>query len=359
MSFDERHQDNKKQGATLDNKMITIKDVAEAANVSLATVSRVINNSEMVKPERRDRVLKAIENLGYLPNYAARVLVTKKTETIGVIVNNLHDPFFYDLIKGFETGAQQTSYNVIFCSIMGGDTQAKEKYIRYLNKGVVDAVVLYGSYMSDDILTHYIGDDCPVKYLLVENDLPNFDCNKLLIDNKDGARIATRYLIENGHREIAHICGNPNKKVSLDRFNGFMETMRLSGLEVLDGYIQYTMAGYSNGYECMKRLIQSEQRPSAVFCSDDAIASYAIRAAIDMGLRVPQDISVMGFDNQKILPDKYQGPEITSMEQPLFDIGVDSIRILVDQVSGNVDQYVRKMYETTLIKKESVTRYDG
>lgn len=341
----------------MNNKIITIKDVAKAAGVSIATVSRVINNSDKVKSGRRDKVLKAIEELGYLPNQAARSLVKNKTETIGIIVNNLHDPFFYDLIKGFETGAQQTSYNVIFCSVMSGDTEVKEKYIRYLNKGVVDAVVLYGSYMSDDMLTRYMGDDCPVKYLVVENDLPNFDCNKLLIDNIDGARIATRYLIENGHKAIAHICGNPNKKVAIDRFNGFMETIRSAGIEILDGYIQYTMADYHGGYECMKKLLQSERRPSAVFCSDDAIASFAIRAAIDMGLRVPQDISVMGFDNQKILPDKYQGPEITSMEQPLFNIGFDSIKILVDQLSGKSHGYVRKIYKTTLVKKESVGSY--
>lgn len=343
----------------MSNKIITIKDVAEAADVSLATVSRVINKCDNVKPERRDKVLKAIEKLGYLPNQAARSLVKKKTETIGIIINNLHDPFFYDLIKGFETGAQQTSYNVIFCSVMGGDAEVKEKYIRYLNKGVVDAVVLYGSYMSDDMLTRYMTDECPVKYLMVENDLPNFDGNKLLIDNINGARIATRYLIENGHRAIAHICGNPNKKVTIDRFNGFMETMRSAGLEITDGYIQYTMSDYYGGYDCMKRLLQSERRPSAVFCSDDAIASFAVRAAIDMGFRVPQDVSVMGFDNQKILPDKYQGPGITSMEQPLFNIGLDSIKILAEQLNGKSEENVRKIYETKLVEKESVSSYNG
>ncbi len=339
----------------MEKRIVTIKDVAEKAGVSLATVSRVINNCNNVKPARRDQVLKAIDDLGYLPNHAARALVKKKTETIGVIINNLHDPFFYDLIRGFETGALQTKYNVIFCSIMGGDAVVKEKYIKYLNKGVVDAVVLYGSYMSDDMLAHYMGEDCPVKYLIVENDLPNNNCHKLLIDNIEGARKATEYLIGKGHSTIAHIGGNPNKKVTIDRFNGFMETMRSSGLEVLDGYIQYTMADYHSGYECMKRLMQSGHRPSAVFCSDDAIASFAIRAALDMGLRVPQDVSVMGFDNQKILPDKYQGPGITSMEQPLFDIGVDSIRILADHVSGKSDNYIKKIYKTTLVEKVSVS----
>lgn len=341
----------------MNNKIITIKDVAKAAGVSLATVSRVINNSDKVKFKLRNKVLKTIEELGYLPNQAARSLVMRKTETIGIIVNNLHDPFFYDLVKGFETGAQQTSYNVIFCSIMGGDAGVKEKYIRYLNKGVVDAVVLYGSYMSDDMLTRYMRDNFPVKYLVVENNLPNFTCNKLLIDNVGGAGIATRYLIDSGHKTIAHICGDPNRKVTIDRFNGFMETMRSAGLEILDGYIQYTMADYHGGYECMKKLLQSKKRPSAVFCSDDAIASFAIRAAIDMGFHVPQDISVMGFDNQKILPDKYMGPGITSMEQPLFDIGFDSINILVNQLTGKSHDYIKKIYKTKLIKKESVGRY--
>lgn len=340
----------------MQGKKTTIRDVAETARVSLSTVSRVLNNPESVSAEKRAVVERVIGELGYMPNLAARTLVRQQTETIGIIVNNLHDPFFYDIIRGFEAGALQTSYNVIFCSVMNGDSAVKEKYIRYLNNGIVDGVVLYGSYMSDKNLVHYMSDENRVKYLLIENDLPGLNCNKLLVNNWEGAVTATQYLIDNGHRNIGHICGDINRKVMVDRFNGFVECMRNNGLELRDGSVHYTMANYENGYNSMQELLRLDNRPTAVFCSDDAIASYAIRAAIDSGLRVPEDISVIGFDNQAILPDRYSGPEITSMEQPLYEIGYDSIQILVRYVSGEVTVPVHKMYDTRLIEKESVSR---
>ena len=180
------------------------------------------------------------------------------------------------------------------------------------------------------------------------------ECNKLLIDNINGANTATQYLIDHAHTNIAHICGNLNRRVMIDRLNGFVDCMRKNGLELRDGSIQYTMADYHSGYESMKQLLALPKCPTAVFCSDDAIASFAIRAVLDAGLRVPEDISVMGFDNQFILPEKYNGPDITSMEQPLFSIGCDSIRLLVDQLCGRAAFPIHKVYQTKIAEKASV-----
>lgn len=339
-------------------KKASIKDVAREADVSLATVSRVINRLDGVKPVMQQRVLDAIAKLGYSPNHAARALVTQRTNTIGIVVNNLHDPFFYDLIKGFEMGAQQTSYSVIFCSVLGGDVKSKETYVKYLSNGVVDAIILYGSYLSDESVIRYLHENSKTEYVMIENDAPSVTCNKLLIDNIGGASDAINYLIEKGHKRIAHICGNPDKMVTMDRFNGYIQTMSEAGFKVREGYIQYTSTDYKSGYERMKALLALPAPPSAVFCSDDAIASYAVRAAMDMGLRVPEDISVMGFDNQSILPDLYRGPVITSVEQPLYTIGMESIRLL----SGRLNQeepgeVVRKVYKTKIIEGETVGAY--
>lgn len=340
------------------SKKVSIKDVAKAADVSLATVSRVINKLDGVKPEMQQRVLDAIEKLGYSPNYAARALAAQRTNTIGIIVNNLHDPFFHDLIKAFEMGAQQTKYSVVFCSVLGGDVKSKETYVKYLSNGVVDAVVLYGSYLSDEGVIKYLHENSKMEYVMIENDVPSVDCNKFLIDNLGGARDAVNYLIEKGHKRIAHICGNPNKMVMMDRFNGYIQTMQESRLEVLDGYIQYISADYKSGYEKMKTLLELPVPPSAVFCSDDAIASYAIKAAFDMGVRVPEDISVMGFDNQRILPDYYTGPAITSVEQPLYMIGMDSIRLLSERLNqAEPGEVVRRVYKTRIVEKETVSGY--
>jgi len=335
--------------------MVTIREVAEAANVSSSTVSRVINNAHNVSPEARKLILDTIKVLGYSPNNAARSLAKRKTNAIGVVVNNLHDPFFHDLIKGFEKGAADTSYNVVFCSAFGGDIESKERYVQYLSNGVTDGIILYGSYLSDDKIVSSLA-ETGFHYVLIENDFTGFNTNSLLIDNVGGAEKAVNYLISLGHKSIAHISGNPNKKVTIDRFNGYLKAMHKNAIEIQQDHIQYTTTDYSSGYEKMEKLIHlGERRPSAIFCSDDAIASYAIRAALDLNLRVPKDISVMGFDNQKILPDLYRGPAITSVAQPLYQIGVDSIRLLTELLENKINEgKIRKMYSTDIIIKESV-----
>lgn len=336
-------------------RSVSIKDVAREANVSLATVSRVVNNVDKVKPEMRERVQATIDRLGYSPNNAARSLVKQRTNAIGIVVNNLHDPFFHDLIKGFEIAAQQTSYSVVFCSALGGDVKSKESYVKYLSNGIVDAVILYGSYLSDESVIKYIKEDHKVEYLLIENDMKDIECNKFLIDNLGGAKQAVEYLLEKGHRRIAHICGNPNKKVTMDRFNGYIKAMQEAGAEVLPDYIRYTSSDYRSGYEKMQELLDLPTMPTAVFCSDDAIASYAVRAVLDRGLRVPEDISIMGFDNQTVLPNRYKGPDITSVEQPLYTIGMESIQILSERLKGNDSgEFIKKTYGTRIVEKETV-----
>ncbi len=337
--------------------MATIKDIAREAGVSLATVSRVINHMNNVSDEVRERVEEVIVRLGYNPNNAARSLAKRKTNTIGVIVNNLHDPFFHDLIKGFEYGAQNTSYNVVFCSVLGGDVDMKERYIKYLTNGVVDAVVLYGSYLSDERIINYLKDS-NVNYALIENDIEELNCNKLLIDNYNGSRNAVEYLISRGHRNIAYICGNPNKKVSVERLNGYLDAMHKNNLNISDGFIQYTNADYHSGYEKMEYLMSLQtKRPTAVYCADDAIASKAVMAALDMGIGIPEQVSIMGFDNQTVLPDGYKGPGITSVAQPLYEIGVESIQLLARQLDDkDSSEMIRKVYDTYIVEGETVKR---
>jgi LacI family transcriptional regulator len=336
-------------------RMITIREVAEAAKVSRSTVSRVINDAHNVSPEARRLVLDTIKALGYSPNNAARSLAKRKTNAIGVVVNNLHDPFFHDLIKGFEQGAAETSYSVVFCSAFGGDVESKERYVQYLANGVTDGIILYGSYLSDEKIVNSLA-ETGFHYVLIENDIAGFNTNSLLIDNVGGAEKAVNYLVSLGHKSIAHISGNPNKKVTIDRFNGYLNAMHKNAIEIQQDYIQYTTTNYSSGYEKMEKLISlGERRPTAIFCSDDAIASYAIRAAQDLKLRVPEDISVMGFDNQKILPDLYRGPAITTVAQPLYQIGLDSIRMLTELLESKLKgKKIRKMYTTDIVIKESV-----
>lgn len=328
--------------------------VAREAGVSPATVSRVINNSGYVSREIRQKVENAIKTLGYVPNNAARALVNKRTNAIGVVVNNLHDPFFHDLIKGFEDGAAETSYNVVFCSALGGDAAGKDRYVKYLTNGVVDGVVLYGSYLSDEPIINYLID---IKFplILIENQISGTNINNMLIDNVGGAEKAVNYLISLGHKRIAHIAGNPNRKVTVDRMNGYINAMHRNALNIAPEYIQYVTVDYTSGYEKMKELMLFDHRPTAVFCGDDAIACYAVLAAMDLGLKIPDDVSVMGFDNQTILPKGYKGPNITTVAQPLYKIGKDSILFLTDVLAKDEQMDpINKIYSTEIVVKETV-----
>ena len=335
--------------------MVTIREIAQQSGVSLATVSRVLTNSRPVQPELRERVMEVARELGYVPNTAARALVKRRTDAIGVVVNNLHDRFFHDLIRGFEAGASETDYNVVFCSAMGREMQRKQRYVRYLSNGVVDGIILYGSYDFDEALVrelHATG----FPFFLIESSVEGVQTNNFLIDNEGGVYNAVRYLHRHGHRRIAYIAGRLEKRVCVERLNGYYKAMQDLCLEVPAEYVRYIEEDSSDGRALMAQFLAlpAKVRPTAVLCYDDAVASHAIRCALEQGLRVPQDISIMGFDNQTIPPNGYKGPAITSVSQPLYEIGFDSIILLSQILRGERESGITKQYQTHIAEKESV-----
>jgi LacI family transcriptional regulator len=332
--------------------MSTIKDVSRIAGVSLATVSRVINGASNISDKTRERVMEAIKSVGYKPNNLAKALVQRKTNTIGVVVNNLHDVFFHDLIKGFESGTNDTNYNLVFCSAYGNTYNNRFQYVRYLSQGVSDGIILYGSYFSDEsLIKDLTASNTP--FVLVDSDVAGNKVNSLLIDNVNGACSAVDYLISLGHRDIAFIAGDPNKKDLMDRMSGYTYAMQRRSLLIRDGYIQHTTRDYHTASDCMHNLLAIADRPTAVFCANDAIASFAIKAAMEDGFNVPRDISVIGFDNQSYLPDGYGGPLITTMSHPLFQLAVDSIDMLIEILNNPQTEPRTVLYPTEVVEKES------
>lgn len=336
--------------------MITIKDIAEETGYSIATISRVINNSRPVDPEIRERVMLVAKKLNYVPNAAARTLAKRCTNSIGVVVSNLHDPFFHDLILGFEAGAAESEFNVVFCSAMGREPQQKQRYVRYLCNGVVDGLILYGLYKFDEEMVRELNKS-GYPLAIIESTFEGIDTNYFLIDNKEGVFSAVRYLHRYGHRKIAYIAGKQDKKVAVDRLEGYEEAMGRLNLTIQAGWVQ-TLEDINCGRQCMEALLKLPQAhlPTAVLCYDDAVAAQVIGCAIGSGLQVPGDISVMGFDNQRILPESYTGPSITSVSQPLYEIGFDSIMFLSQILKGQLESNVVKNYKTSIAKKNTVAR---
>ena len=335
--------------------MITIKDVAKEAGVSLATISRVINGAENVSPEIRSRVQEAIKKLGYFPNNAARSLVKRQSGAIAVLLRDLHSPFYTDLIKGFEDGAAETKHNVVFCSL-GRDQDTRDRYMQYLTNGIADAIILYGSLFSDQPIIEKLYES-KFPFLLIEHDYDTLPLNEFLINNLEGARSAVEYLIEKKHVRIAHFMGDPNKKVNLERFNGYTQIMQQHGIPIQPDFIKNIFKDYSLARQYAAGFMKQPvaQRPTAIFCSNDRIASAAIQGIMDAGGSVPADMSVIGFDNQKILMNDYRGPSITSVKQPLYQIGYDSIHSLIDILEGKSHiQPVHRIYDTELIVQDTV-----
>ncbi len=330
--------------------MVTVKEVAKHAGVSLGTVSRVINGADNVSPQLRQRVQESIKSLGYFPNNAARSLVRRQAGSIAILLRNLHSPFFTELIRGIEDGAFSAGRNVFFCSL-GKEQQYRDQYIQFLTNGVSDAIILYGSLYSDQPLIEHLH-AVHFPFLLIENNFQALPVNQFLVNNQEGARSAVEYLIRQGHKRIAHFMGDPNKKVNLERFNGYTQAMQNSGLIIRDDYLRNVFNDYDSAYRMAQELMRQPPhlRPTAIFCSSDRIAGRAVMGILDMGGRVPEDMSVVGFDNQRVPDDEYTGPRITGVRQPLYEMGLDSIRTVTGMLDGTIAQPVTRVYDTEFVE---------
>ena len=331
--------------------MKTIKDVAAYSGVSLTTVSRVVNGSDKVSPKTKAKVDQAIKELGYFPNNAARSLVKKQTDSIAILLRNIHDPFFTDLIRGIEDASASLGRNIIFCS-PGKDEKVRDRYIEYLTNGISDAIILYGSLFTDKAMVEHL-QEVGFPFLLIENNFQMMPVNQFLIDNVAGARDA---VIRHNHKRIAHVMGNPNKKVILERLNGYIETMQDNGLLIQDYYIQNTLSDSTLSLPKFREMMNRPEgeRPTAIFCSNDKIAMMVINELMESGFKVPEDVSVVGFDNLNTYGFSYRGPRITSIRQPLYQIGYDSIISIDGVLQGSVQTPINRFYPTTLEEHETV-----
>ena len=278
----------------------------------------------------------------------------KQTDSIAILLRNIHDPFFTDLIRGIEDASATLGRNIIFCS-PGKDEKVRDRYIEYLTNGISDAIILYGSLFTDKAMVEHL-QEVGFPFLLIENNFQMMPVNQFLIDNVAGARDAVNYLIRHNHKRIAHVMGNPNKKVILERLNGYIETMQDNGLLIQDYYIQNTLSDSTLSLPKFREMMNRPEgeRPTAIFCSNDKIAIMVINELMESGLKVPEDVSVVGFDNLNTYGFSYRGPRITSISQPLYQIGYDSIISIDGVLQGSIETPINKFYPTTLEEHETV-----
>lgn len=334
-----------------DVTMTNISEIASKANVSRTLVSRVLNNKTGVSDKKRREILSVIEELNYKPNALARSLVTQKTQTIGIIMDQLCDSYFFDLIQGLQDTGEKLGYNIIFCSGRGNE-EIKQKYFDFFLQGRTDGVIAYGSYLKDQkVIDNIVSSNAC--FVLIEGTFPHTAINNVQVDNYLGAYKATEHLIKVGYKKIRHFSGDMNYKVSLDRFNGFIKAMQDYSIPLSTHDIINADFFEQSGYDQMQKIILSGDIPDAIFFGSDKTAFGAIKAMYENGLKTPEDIAIIGFDDDKPKDDDIKYPKLTTLRQPLYKIGVESINLLVEAINNPEMKPKIKVFEPELIIRET------
>lgn len=326
---------------------VKMSDVAKLANVAPATVSRVLSQPHLVSKETQEKVLKAIEELNYQPHIIARQFRKKETKTILVVVPDITHPFFSEVLKGIQHTAIKSGYRVILGDTEN-DIEREGEFVDLLFQKQADGMILLTARMDKDRIEQ-VSRQFPT--VLACEYIDGLDISTVSIDNISGARKITEHLISLGHTKIAHITGPMNVILSRDRLRGYRQAMISHDLPVDSAFIQEGDFSLESGYHQMIRLLSLEQRPTSVFVFNDEMAIGAIKAAKDSGLKVPEDIAVVGFDNSK-MSDIIE-PHITTIEQPKYEIGKKAMELLLGLMSGKTLEQKKFVLKDELIVRES------
>ncbi|RWR09659.1 catabolite control protein A [Siminovitchia fortis] len=303
---------------------ITIYDVAREANVSMATVSRVVNGNPNVKPATRKKVLEVIERLEYRPNAVARGLASKKTTTVGVIIPDIANIFYAELARGIEDIATMYKYNII----LSNSDQNVNKELHLLNTMLgkqVDGLIVMSQNITDDFVQEL--KRSPVPIVLAGSIEESKTIPSVNIDYRQAIFDATTYFIEKGHKKIAFAMGPMRDLINHgEKFVGYKQALEEAGLEFQDKYVIEGEYTYESGLEGWKKLKDLDDKPTAIVSGDDEMALGVMHGAQDDGLSVPEDIEVITSDNTKLT--LMVRPQLSSVVQPLYDIGAVSMRLL-------------------------------
>ncbi len=295
--------------------MVTIKDVAKMAGVSTSTVSRAISGKIPVDKETIDKVMKAVKALDYEPNALAKGLKEGKTNTIALIIPNIGNPLFPPLAKGVEEVARKNGYTVILCNTED-NLDIEKKYIDKMNKRLVDGFIIATAVDGSDHILSMRDEGVPV-VLLIRHMGDSVDA--VILDNFKGAYDAVTYLCNREHKKIAIINGRLELTLYKERFNGYLKALEDAELPMDNSLILDDSIGAGNGYDVTVNLLEKGIIPDAIFATTDLRALGAIRAIKDFGYKVPEDISVIGFDNVEF--SELMDPQLTTVAQPLYSMG--------------------------------------
>ena len=329
--------------------MSKMRDVAEKAGVSVSTVSHVINETRFVSDETRMRVLSAMDDLNYQPNKLARSLrrKDKRTQTLGLLVPDSINPFFNEALRGVEDACFGANYNVFLCN----SENRPEKELEYLEALIgkqIDGIILFSTGTQDSLALLKHNNVTPV---LVDRELEHNTYDSVMVENEKGGQIATEYLIDLGHERIACITGPSYLTPSAKRVHGYLKTLQDAGLPIDEALIVQGDFRPQSGYSGMNTLLKLPDPPTAVFACNDMMAIGAMHAIHEAELHIPDDISIIGFDD--IMFTAYTMPPLTTVAQPSYEMGLIAAEILINRLADAKSQSRQEILPPTLVIRES------
>lgn len=334
--------------------MTTIKDVARLAGVSVATVSRVINHSPKASERSCQAVRAAMESLQYHPNANARALAQQSAETLGLVVGDVADPFFGAMVKAVDEVASATGNFLLIGN--GYHQQQKERQaIEQLMRHRCEALVVHAKTLSDDELDGLM-QQMPGMVLL-NRQLPGFEQRCIALDNCYGGWLATRHLIQQGHQNIAFICSSHAISDAADRLQGYYNALHEHALPASDRWVSFAEPDEAGGEQAMTELLGRGRTFTAIACYNDSMAAGALAVLNDNGIRVPEEMSLIGFDD--VLVSRYVRPRLTTIRYPIVTMAQQAAALALTLAHGQPLPEVTNMFTPTLVRRHSVSAPAG
>jgi LacI family transcriptional regulator len=328
----------------------TIYDVARLAGVSTATVSRALNGTGQIAPATRATIDAAVAQLGYHPNTVARSLVTKSTQTIALLLPDITNPFYAALVGGIQRRALETGHTMLLCTTES-DPEREEQYLNLLRAKQVDGVLVDGLVLPPDTIARFVRNGLPI--VCLDRDVDSTSVPLVQVDNRLGARIATEHLLSLGHVRVGHIAGAPELRISEERIEGYREALAAAGLEPEPQLLAIGSFTEEGGYEAMRVLLETTEL-TAVFAANDLSAIGAVSAIVESGRRVPEDVSVVGFDDLRL--SAFTSPPLTTVRQPAAEIAQLATEILIGLTKGEEVRQMRHFLEPALVVRDSTAQ---
>jgi len=326
----------------------TIKDVAKLAEVHPSTVSRVINDDSRISEKTKNKVLLIIKKLGYTPNAIARGLKIKRTYTLGMLIPDITNPFFAEIARGVEDTANKNNYNVILCNT--DDKLKKERtYLEILKGKRVDGLILGTAHIKDKSILELEKKKFP--YILVSRNIEKLNKNCIIIDDIEGGMMATEYLINLGYRRIAHITGPLKTRSALNRLKGYKLALKKYNIKYMDELVEEGDFRIKGGYQAMKKFLKLLDLPRAIFAANDLLALGAMQAIQKKNLHIPEDFSVVGFNDIKLASFVY--PTLTTIRQPMLEMGELAVKMLLRIIEEGEFNQRKILLKSKLIIRES------